>query len=95
MLQDASDPSSSQDAAAAADPHALDAQQQQQQSAAAVQQQQQLQQLRGSLHEQVLYQLPPDGQPLPPLPRFRPRRPEQQPMPLLQALAMVQVRGCC
>ena len=96
-MQDARAQSSNQGTAAAGahEAKALDAQQQQQQPAAAVQQQQQLQQLQGSLHEQALYQLPPDGQPLPPLPRFRARRPEQRPMPILQALALVQVRGCC
>lgn len=91
--------SSEHAAAGTPQPHIADSpqqqHQQQEQQAAAVQpdqQQQQLPQQAGSsLHQQVLFEMPPPGQPLPPLPRFRPRKPEQQPVPILEALRFVQV----
>lgn len=57
-------------------------------------QQQRQRTARSSLHQRLLYEMPPAGEPLPPLPRFRPRTPEQQPMPVLEALQFVQVRCC-
>jgi hypothetical protein len=80
-----------------AQPHITDTHQQPQQQPEqqpAVQQAQpraQVQRSSSSLHEQVLYEMPPAGQTLPPLPRFRPRKQEQEPVPILQALQLVQV----
>jgi hypothetical protein len=59
------------------------------------QQEQQLQQQQrqpSSLHQQYLYQVPHAEQQVPQLPKFVPQAKEQQPMPILQALQLVQVR---
>jgi hypothetical protein len=52
----------------------------------------QVEQRDRSLHEQALYQMPQPGEPLPPLPRFRPRKVQQQPVPVLRALEVIKVR---
>ena len=57
------------------------------------QQQHQQQQQHGSLHQQYLYQTPQAEQQLPRLPKFIPVASEQQPLPILQALQLVQVRS--
>jgi hemolysin activation/secretion protein len=56
------------------------------------QQQQQQQRQPSSLHQQYLYQMPHAEQQVPQLPKFVPHAKEQQPLPLLQALQLVQVR---
>jgi hypothetical protein len=56
-------------------------------------QQQQQQHQQGSLHQQYLYQMPQAEQQLPQLPKFVPSSTEQQPLPVLQALQLVQVRS--
>lgn len=62
-----------------------------QQQSAQVVQQQPAQEGMSSLHSQVLFQLPPHGQPLPNLPRFRPRKAESKPVPLQAALQLIKV----
>lgn len=59
----------------------------------AVPEQQQQQQQHGSLHQQYLYQIPQAEQQLPRLPKFIPVASEQQPLPILQALQLVQSRA--
>jgi hypothetical protein len=56
------------------------------------QQQQQQQRQPSSLHQQYLYQVPHAEQTVPQLPKFVRQAEEQQPMPILQALQLVQVR---
>lgn len=60
-----------------------------------LQQQQQQDAPSSLLHQQVLFEMPPAGQPLPRLPRFRPRKAQQQPVPVMEALSMVKVCLMC
>ncbi|KAF6251078.1 ribosomal protein L1-like protein [Scenedesmus sp. NREL 46B-D3] len=55
------------------------------------QQQQQRPQQLSSLQQQYLYQMPQTKQQAPQLPKFVPQAAEQQPLPILQALQLVQV----
>jgi hypothetical protein len=62
---------------------------------AAVPEQQEQQRQPSSLHQQYLYQMPEAEQQVPQLPKNIPQAKEQQPLPILQALQLVQVQSVC